>query len=59
MAADAAGNLIASTTKNVKVSELTGGHTLLHRLHDRLGGLEMGDAAFGGLVRVAGKLPLL
>ena len=44
VAIDAAGNIIAATTKHVKVFSPEG--TLLH---DRLGGLEMGDAALSGL----------
>jgi DNA-binding beta-propeller fold protein YncE len=44
MAVDAAGNIIATTKKHVKVFSPEG--TLLH---DRLGGLEMGGAALGGL----------
>jgi hypothetical protein len=44
VAVDAAGNIIAATDKHVKVFSPEG--TLLH---DRLGGLEMGSAAFGGL----------
>jgi hypothetical protein len=41
---DAVGNIIAATQKHVKVFSPEG--TLLH---DRLGGLEMGDAALCGL----------
>jgi hypothetical protein len=41
---DAVGNIIAATPKHVKVFSLEG--TLLH---DRLGGLEMGEASEGGL----------
>jgi DNA-binding beta-propeller fold protein YncE len=44
VAVDAAGNIIAITNKHVKVFSPEG--TLLH---DRLGGLEMGTAAWGGL----------
>ena len=44
VAVDAAGNIIATTDKHVKVFSPEG--TLLH---DRLGGLEMEDAAWGGL----------
>jgi DNA-binding beta-propeller fold protein YncE len=44
VAVDAAGNIIAATPKHVKVFSPEG--TLLH---DRLGGLEMEDAACGGL----------
>jgi hypothetical protein len=44
VAVDAAGNIIATTEKHVKVFSPEG--TLLH---DRLGGLEMGWAARGGL----------
>jgi sugar lactone lactonase YvrE len=44
VAVDAAGNIIAATKKHVKVFSPEG--TLLH---DRLGGLEMNEAAFGGL----------
>ena len=44
VAVDAAGNIIVATTKHVKVFSPEG--TLLH---DRLGGLEMNEAAFGGL----------
>jgi DNA-binding beta-propeller fold protein YncE len=44
VAVDAAGNIIAATKKHVKVFSPEG--TLLH---DRLGGLEMDEAAVGGL----------
>jgi hypothetical protein len=44
VAVDAAGNIIAATAKHVKVFSPEG--TLLL---DRLGGLEMGAAAYGGL----------
>ena len=44
VAVDAAGNIIATTDKHVKVFSPEG--TLLH---DRLGGLEIDDAAFSGL----------
>jgi DNA-binding beta-propeller fold protein YncE len=44
VAVDAAGNIIATTTKHVKVFSPEG--TLLH---DRLGGLEMEDSSAGGL----------
>jgi DNA-binding beta-propeller fold protein YncE len=44
VAVDAVGNIIAATDKHVKVFSSEG--TLLH---DRLGGLEMGHAAYGGL----------
>jgi DNA-binding beta-propeller fold protein YncE len=66
VAVDAAGNIIAATNNHLKVFSPEG--TLLH---DRLGGLEMGWAAIGGLAidpssgriavgdRVAGKVNLL
>jgi DNA-binding beta-propeller fold protein YncE len=44
VAVDAVGNIIAATEKHMKVFSPEG--TLLH---DRLGGLEMGDAPVGGL----------
>ena len=44
VAVDAAGNIIATTFKHMKVFSQKG--TLLH---DRLGGLEMCDTAFSGL----------
>ena len=44
VAVDAAGNIIAATNNHVKVFSPEG--TLLH---DRLAGLEMGWASFGGL----------
>jgi hypothetical protein len=50
---DAVGNIIAATPNHVKVFSPEG--TLLH---DRLGGLKMGLAAFGGLAidPASGKL---
>jgi hypothetical protein len=44
VAVDAVGNIIAATPKHVKVFSPEG--TLLH---DRLGGLKVGEAAYGGL----------
>jgi hypothetical protein len=44
VAVDAVNNIIAATDKHVKVFSPEG--TLLH---DRLGGLEVGNAAWGGL----------
>jgi hypothetical protein len=44
VAVDAVGNIMATTPKHVKVFSPEG--TLLH---DRLGGLEMGEAALCGL----------